>query len=254
VQLTGKIALVTGASAGIGAAIAEVFAAAGARLLLTGRDQARGQAVADRAAAAGAEAHFIPGDMTDSAFCDRLASAAAERLGGLDVLVNNAGIFEPATAENTTDEAWRRTMAINLDALFFMSRAALPALRARGGGSIVNIASEWGLVGAKAGASYCASKGAVVLLTRAMALDHAREGIRVNAICPADVDTPMIDAMLAAEGIDPMEGRRALGDAIPMGRIGRPEEVGQMALYLASDASSFVTGTAIPIDGGNCAD
>lgn len=253
-QLTGKTALVTGASSGIGAAIAQTFAEAGASLLLTGRDQARGQAVADRAAAAGPETHFIAGDLTDSTFCDRLVAETTARLGGLDVLVNNAGIFEAALAENTSDEAWRRTMAINVDALFFMSRAALPALRARGGGSIVNIASEWGLVGAKEGSSYCASKGAVVLLTRAMALDHAREGIRVNAICPADVDTPMIDEMLAAEGIDPTEGRRALGDAIPMGRIGRPEEVGQMALYLASGASSFVTGTAIPIDGGNCAD
>jgi meso-butanediol dehydrogenase/(S,S)-butanediol dehydrogenase/diacetyl reductase len=154
---------------------------------------------------------------------------------GLNVLVNGAGILYRATAEETTDAQWRETMAVNLDAVFHLSRAALPALRARSGGSIVNIASDWGLYGGRRALAYCASKGAVVQLTRAMALDHAPENIRVNAVCPGDTDTPMLDAEALQQGRDPAETRREMAAAAPLGRIATPEEVAKLVAFLASD-------------------
>jgi NAD(P)-dependent dehydrogenase (short-subunit alcohol dehydrogenase family) len=182
-----------------------------------------------------------------------MVADAAATAGRLDLLVNNAGIIYRCSAESTTDGQWRRTMAVNVDAVFYASRAAIPLMRAQGGGVIVNIASDWGLVGGQDAVAYCASKGAVVLMTKAMALDHAREGIRVNAVCPGDCDTPMLDHEAAQRGVDPVESRREAGEAVPLGRIGRPDEVARLVAYLASDDAAYITGAAIPIDGGNTA-
>jgi meso-butanediol dehydrogenase/(S,S)-butanediol dehydrogenase/diacetyl reductase len=248
-----SVALVTGASSGFGRAIAHELAHRGYRLVLAGRDPERTERTADEARRIGATADTWLGDLADPGACGRMVADAVSTAGALHLLVNNAGIIYRAAAETTSDEQWRLTMAINLDAAFYASRAAIPHMREQGGGVIVNVASDWGLVGGQEAVAYCASKGAVVLMTKAMALDHAREGIRVNAVCPGDCDTPMLDDEAAQRGVDPIQSRRDAGDAVPLGRIGRPEEVAKLVAYLASDDAAYITGAAIPIDGGNTA-
>ncbi len=250
-EFHGKVALVTGASSGIGLATALELAAHGASLMLTGRDESRGTAVRDQIRQSGGVAEFMAGDVRQRAFCDDVVAACVARLGRLDVVINSAGICLAASTIQTTDEIWHDTMDINVNGTFFISRAALRVMAEQGSGSIVNIASDWGLVGAPEAAAYCASKGAVVMLTKAMALDHARQGIRVNAVCPGDTDTPMMDADFIQRGQTPEEGRALSGEGIPMGRMARVEEVARVVCFVASDAASFMTGTAVPVDGGH---
>jgi len=243
-----RVALVTGASSGIGAAIATHFAGAGYAVLATGRDRGR----LDLVCAAAPGAVGIVADLSVAAECRRVVDACVERFGRLDVLVNNAGIYYRRTAESTGDEEWRQTLAVNLDAPFFLSRAALPHLRSRRG-CIINIASDWGLQGGRDAVAYCASKGGLVLMTRAMALDHAAEGVRVNAVCPGDVDTPMLEQEAAVDGLDHAAALERYGRQSPSGRVTTSEEVAALTLFLASDAAVQITGAAIPIDGGNTA-
>lgn len=240
-----KTALVTGASSGIGKACVTAFAAAGYGVLAAGRDEARTRAAVDGLQHAGT----WTGDVSAPGAPEALVAAAIDRFGGIDVLVNNAGIIHRATAEETTDAQWDETLAVNTTAVFRLSRAALPHLRQRKG-AIVNIASDWGLKGGSRAVAYCASKGAVVLMTRAMALDHAREGVRVNAICPGDVETPMVLSEIRQLGGDEKAALAELHAESPTGRMTRPDEVAALAVYLASDAARQITGAAIPIDGG----
>ena len=249
-DFTDKSVLISGATSGIGAAVARAFAARGARLMLSGRNEPRAKAIQGEAIAAGAEAEISLGDLRDAAFCTRLVERTVERFGRLDIVVNNAGIIYCETIEGTSDEQWRETMAVNLDAVFYVSRAALKPMKASGGGIIVNVASDAGVVGATLSAAYCASKGAVVLMTKAMALDHAKEGIRVNAVCPDFVNTPMIDEEFRQQRLDPVAGRAACAAGTPMGRIAEPEEVADAVLFLASDGARFITGTSLMVDGG----
>ena len=244
-----RAVLITGATSGIGAACARELAGRGARLVLTGRSEERGEALL-RALGSERDAHFVIGDVRDRSFCSRIVETTVERLGGIDVLVNSAGIWFSASAVETTDEQWDATIETNLSGLFFVSRAALRAMQAAGRGSIVNIASDGGLVGGVDAAAYCASKGGVVLLTKAMALDNAQRGIRVNAVCPGDTDTPMMLADFDQRGISLAEGSRESAERIPMGRMAEPEEVARIVCFLASEAASYITGTAVPIDGG----
>lgn len=247
----GKVALVTGASSGIGLATALELAHHGASVMVSGRDESRCMAVRDQIRQSGGAAEFMAGDVRQRAFCDELVAACVARLGSLDVLINSAGICKAASTVETSDDIWHDTMDINVNGTFFVSRAALRVMVGQGSGSIVNIASDWGLVGAPEAAAYCASKGAVVMLTKAMAMDHARQGIRVNAVCPGDTDTPMMDADFAQRGQTPEQGRALSGEAIPMGRMARVEEVARVVCFVASDAASFMTGTAVPVDGGH---
>lgn len=253
-DLDGRVCLVTGASSGIGAATARRFADAGARLVTTGRNEAA-LAEAARSHAATAETLIVPGDLTSSAFCGELVATAVERFGRIDVLANVAGTITRGDATQTSDEEWRQNMAVNVDAVFFLSRAAVIQMRSQGGvdgraGVIVNLASNVGIVGSASLPAYCASKGAVVLLTKAMALDHAAEGIRINALCPGAVDTPMLVSAHEKTGRTPEDVFASNIASIPEGRVPQPDEIAQSMLFLASDASSHITGVALPIDGG----
>ena len=243
-----SVAVVTGASSGIGAAIARRFAEAGYRVLVTGRNRSRLETLA--AGFPGMER--VEADLTTAAACERIVNLCVERLGRLDVLVNNAGIYHRRRAEDTSDDEWRQTLTVNLDAPFYLCRAALPHLRASRG-AIINIASDWGLQGGRDAVAYCASKGGLVLMTRAMALDHAREGIRVNAICPGDVDTPMLEQEAAIDGLSHAEALQRYGRQSPSERVTTADEVAALALFLASPDAVQITGAAIPIDGGNTA-
>ncbi len=242
--------LVTGGNSGIGRATAQAFAAEGAAVAVAARDEARSDIVAAEIESAGGRAVAVRCDVTDEASCRSAVDAVVATLGGLDVLFNNAGvIYRERTAPETTPEEWDHTFAVNVRGTFLMSRLVVPVMIEGGGGVIVNNASYFGLVGGKGTAAYSAAKGAVVLLTKAMALDHARDGIRVNCVCPGSVDTPMLRGeMEEMGGADAV--RHRFEDKHPVGRIATPEEVAAAVLYLASAEAAFVTGVALPIDGG----
>jgi NAD(P)-dependent dehydrogenase (short-subunit alcohol dehydrogenase family) len=246
--MTQKIALVTGASSGIGKAVTLSLADNGYLVMAAGRNARR----TDELCEYSDNIKTWIGDIGSPQACASLVAHCVGQYGGIDLLVNNAGIFHPADAESTSDEIWSSTIAVNLSAVFYLSREALPHIRTSRG-VILNIASDWGLEGARGAVAYCASKGGVVLMTRAMALDHAHEGIRVNAICPGDVETPMLYAEGAARGVGPAEALDEAARLSPTGRVTSAGEVAALVLFLASDAAAQITGAAIPIDGGNTA-
>jgi NAD(P)-dependent dehydrogenase (short-subunit alcohol dehydrogenase family) len=250
-SFAGKAVLVTGSTTGIGEACARVFAQSGAKVMVSGRHEQRGRAVVDEIQAAGGSAQFTAVDLRAAGACERLVAETVERLGGLDVLVNNAGILYTANALDTSDEQWLDTMAVNVNALFYLSRAAVGHMKAAGKGAIVNVASEWGLNGEANHVAYCASKGAVIQITRCMALDHARDNIRVNSVCPGEIHTRMVDDILAKRGGDLADNLRGLAAGIPMRRLAHPAEVARCVHFLASDLASYVTGTNLSVDGGN---
>ena len=248
-QLAGKRIVITGSTSGIGRATAVMAAAEGASVVVSGRRHAEADAAVTEITAAGGTAHAVTGDVADAAFGEHLVAQAAELLGGLDGVVNAAGIIVRATAEDTTDDDWARQMAVNVDGTFRVSRAAVSRLRAAGGGSIVNVSSTCGTVGAAGLAGYCASKGAVISLTQAMALEHGEEQIRVNAVCPGAIETPMLAGGHAA-GVTIDQVRQANLASIPQGRIPGPDEVADLIVFLLSDRSRHITGADLAIDGG----
>jgi meso-butanediol dehydrogenase/(S,S)-butanediol dehydrogenase/diacetyl reductase len=251
-RLGDKVALITGGGTGIGRACALMFARQGAQIALAGR---RGEPLAEvvaEIARAGGRALGIPCDVTRGDQVERLVLRVVEHFGKLNVVLNNAGTVEPGTAEETSEDQFDRMVAVNLKGTFLVSRAALPELRRQGGGSIINLSSIYGLVGGARRAAYSAAKGGVTLMTRSMALDHAAENIRFNCICPALVETPLVEQILTQQP-DPAAYRAMRIGQIPLGRIGRPEDVAHLAVYLASDESSWMTGAALPLDGGQTA-
>lgn len=242
-RFAGKSVLVTGGTRGIGAAIAQAFLAEGARVAVNGRTAASTEAAI--AGMTGAVA--APGDVSTVEGCDKAVQAALTAFGGLDVLVNNAGVFKRGTVEETDEATWDAVMNANVKSVQFCTRAALPGLRAAKG-AIVNIASESGLNGYPETTAYCASKGAVVNLTRAMAMEFAPD-VRVNALCPGVVETDMSRAGFAVNG-DQAEGIRRQHDAYPLKRIGTLEQAAAATLFLASDEAGFINGAALPMEGG----
>jgi NAD(P)-dependent dehydrogenase (short-subunit alcohol dehydrogenase family) len=245
-RLQGKIGIVTGAGSGIGRACAIALAREGARVALVGRRKDRVESLAEEI---GDSALAIAADVSKPGEIRRLINETLSRFGGLTFLLNNAGVLHVGNAEQITEEQWDHTFNVNVRAVWLLSRAALPPMRKAGGGSIINVASTLGMVGARNRAAYAASKGAVVLLTKGMAIDHGHDNIRVNAICPSFVETELTAAVLD-KAPDPAAVRRERTAAHPLGRLGQPEDIAGLAVYLASDESSWVTGAALPVDGG----
>jgi NAD(P)-dependent dehydrogenase (short-subunit alcohol dehydrogenase family) len=243
-----KVAVVTGAASGNGKAIAERLSTDGYEVLIVDVDAKRGAAVAESLTKAGGRVKFVACDVADESAVEKMSHAAAE-CGGVDALVNNAGIGLWGTAESMEPAAWDKVMAVNVRSVFFVSKYVLPLMRGRKEASVVNIGSGAGVIGVPNSLAYCASKGAVIAATRAMALDLAKDGIRVNCVCPGVVDTPFNDQVLATVE-DPEATRAAQAAAHPLGRLGTPEDVAGAVAYLVSSAAAFVTGAVLMVDGG----
>ena len=241
-RLSGKVGIITGGGSGIGKAIAQAFVREGAKVVIAGRDSKR----LDRAATEiGADCLAVSADVSNVANVENLVSATINRFKKINILVNNAAVLLPGTAESISEESFDQTFAINVKGLWLLSRAVLPYMRAAGGGSIVNIGSVLSMVGARNRVAYSASKGAVMAMTKAMALDHAAENIRVNCIAPGIVETEMVARFSTDEN-----ARKQRVAMHPMGRFGQPQEVASAAVFLASDESGWTTGSVVTIDGG----
>jgi NAD(P)-dependent dehydrogenase (short-subunit alcohol dehydrogenase family) len=244
-RLEGKVAIITGAASGIGVATALLFAKEGTKVVVADLNESGGNETVDQIRSDGGAAIFVRTDVTSAKDAEAIVKSTIDAYGKLDVLFNNAGIAMRLPVADLPEEDWDRCIEINLKGIFLGSKYAIPEMIKNGGGSIINMASMFGIVGAKIRAAYVASKGGVVNLTRGMALDYAPNNIRVNCICPGFTDTPLIQAIVPTP-----EARQALGEDHPMGRLATPLDIAYGALYLASDESSFVTGIALPIDGG----
>ncbi len=251
-RLAEKVALITGGTSGIGRATAMLFAEEGARVAITGRNEERGGEVVRDIEGHGGRAVFIRADVRFAEDCRRSVDETVNAFGRLDVLFNNAGIYMGNDAVRCTEEEWDAQVDTSLKGAFLMCKFALPVLIAQGGGSIINNSSGWGLVGGEQAVAYCAAKGGMVGMTKAMAIDHGPQGVRVNCVCPGDTRTPMEYADAERQGM-PWEAYVEWASDRPLRRMGEPEEVARAVLFLASEESSFITGAAIPVDGGGVA-
>jgi meso-butanediol dehydrogenase/(S,S)-butanediol dehydrogenase/diacetyl reductase len=249
-RLDNKTALVTGSTTGIGEATARLFATQGARVMVSGRNAERGRSVLDAIEAAGGAADFIRTDMGEAGACEKLVDETVARFGRLDILVNNAAVLYNGTALELAEAEWHEMFAINVTAVFLTSRAALRHMLASKSGVIVNLASESGLNGEPGLSAYCATKGAVIQLTKSMALDHIREGVRINALCPGETHTQMVEDWFAAKPGTIEEAKAEVTKGLPIKRLARPDEVAQAVLFLASNDSSYCVGTVMSADGG----
>jgi len=248
--------MITGATSGIGKATAFLFAEEGADVVITGRRAELGERAVEEIRHGGARAVFLQADHSQAEDCSRVVERTLAEFGRLDILFNNAGIVTGGTAETTSDEVWNETFAINVTAVWRMCKLVIPIMKTQGGGVIVNNGSDWSVVAGRDALPYIASKGAVGMMTKAMALDYARANIRVNAVCPGDTLVERWVEKGYFEGSNPLSVEEAMKESsayIPMGRFGRPEEIARAVLFLASDDSSFMTGHLLLVDGGNTA-
>jgi NAD(P)-dependent dehydrogenase (short-subunit alcohol dehydrogenase family) len=251
-RLKDKVALITGGTSGIGTATAIRFAKEGAKVVITGRDAERGEQVVQEIVANGGEAFFVQSDVCLADDCRNAVDRTLERFGKIDVLFNNAGVFHPKTIPDCTEEEWDETIDSSLKGAFLMSKYTLPSMIKQGSGSIIHTSSGWGILGGDKAAAYCAAKGGLVVMAKAMAIDHGPDGIRVNCVCPGDVLTPMLHDDAEKRGMD-WDDYASGGADRPLGRIGTVDEIADAVLFLASDESSFVTGESLVVDGGGVA-
>jgi NAD(P)-dependent dehydrogenase (short-subunit alcohol dehydrogenase family) len=255
-KLSNRVAIITGATSGIGKATALLFAGEGADVVITGRRAELGQQVESEIREWGARGLFVEADHTRAGDCAQVVERTLAEFGRLDILFNNAGIVTGGTAETTSEEVWNETLAINVTAVWRMSKLVIPHMRRQGRGAIVNNGSDWSVVAGRDAFPYVTSKGAIALMTKAMALDYASENIRVNAVCPGDTLVERWMEKGYFESADPVTVEEAMQESsayIPLGRFGKPEEIARAVLFLASDDSSFVTGHLLLVDGGNTA-
>ena len=255
-RLSDKIAIITGATSGIGKATALLFAEEGADVVITGRRAELGERVSDEIRQKGVRCVFVQADHAQAEACSYVVERTLAEFGRIDILFNNAGIVTKGTAETTEEEIWNETLAINVTAVWRMNKLVIPHMKKQGGGVIVNNGSDWSVVAGKNAFPYIVSKGAIGMMTKAMALDFARDNIRVNAVCPGDTFVERWIEKGYFEYSDPVSLEQAIKDSseyIPMGRFGKPEEIAKAVLFLASDDSSFVTGHLLLVDGGNTA-
>ena len=243
--------LITGATSGIGQTSAELFALGGATVVAVGRNTSRGQALVERLEGSGHS--FVPADLSDKNEAQSLVDKVTEVSGTVDILVNSAGVALHATVPETDDQIWENTMAVNLNAIFYLCRALIPKMIIKGGGVIVNVASTWGLAGAEKSAAYCASKGALIQLTRSMAIDHAKDNVRINAVCPGAVDSPMLAAESAAFGLSVSDGKALWASDAANNKLAMTEDIANAILFLASENASHIHGISLPVDGGSIA-
>ncbi|MGY8871641.1 MAG: SDR family NAD(P)-dependent oxidoreductase [Pseudomonadales bacterium] len=244
-----QIAVITGGAGGVGRTLVRLFASEGARIMIADMDEAGCRDVAEEARATGADVAFFAGNLREKDYCEQLIEATIETFGGIDILLNNAGVIPRGTIEETTDDMWSLAMDVNLNAVFFLCRAAIPHMEKRGGGAIVNTSSVWGTHPGPAHVAYCTSKGAVAALTKNLGRDCAPMKIRVNAVCPHEINTPMIRSGFECRGLDPDKAVEELNKTVPLGRIAEPEDIADVIAFLASDQSRYIAGETIEVTG-----
>ncbi|SBS32203.1 General stress protein 39 [Marinomonas aquimarina] len=243
-----KAVVITGAAGGVGQTLVQLFAKEGAHIVLADRDEAGCVSVANRAEALGAKTIVVAGDLSEKEYCEAVIDRCVQQFGGVDILLNNAGIIPRGTIEETTDEMWFSAMNVNLNAVFFLCRAAIPHMK-KSGGAIVNTSSVWGTYPGPKHVAYCTSKGAVAALTKNLGRDCAPLGIRVNAVCPHEINTPMIRSGFERRGLDPNKAIEELNKTVPLGRIAEPEDIADVIAFLASDQARYIAGECVEVTG-----
>ena len=244
-----QVAVVTGGAGGVGQTLVRLLAREGARIMISDLNEEGCRQMVAEARELGAEADYLAGNLRDKAYCERVIEQTVERFGGVDILLNNAGIIPRGTIEETTDEMWFTAMDVNLTAVFYLCRAAIPHMKKRGGGAIVNTSSVWGTYPGPGHVAYCTSKGAVAALTKNLGRDCAPLGIRVNAVCPHEINTPMIRSGFERRGLDPDKAVDELNKTVPLGRIAEPEDIADVIAFLASDQSRYIAGETVEVTG-----
>lgn len=248
-RFNSKVVVITGGAGGVGQTLVRLFAREGARLMIADMNEPGCRAAAEEARQLGAEADFLAGNLREKDYCEAVIARTVERFGGVDILLNNAGIIPRGTIEETSDEMWFTAMDVNLNAVFFLCRAAIPHMKQRGGGAIVNTSSVWGTYPGPAHVAYCTSKGAVAALSKNLGRDCAPLGIRVNAVCPHEINTPMIRSGFERRGLDPDKAIKELNKTVPLGRIAEPEDIADVIAFLASDQARYIAGECVEVTG-----
>ena len=244
-----KIAVVTGGAGGVGRALIRKLTGEGAAVMVADLSAGGCRSLVEEIGTAGGDIDFVAGDVRDREYCERVVAETVSRFGGVDILFNNAGIIPRGTILETSDEMWHAALDVNLTAMFYLCRAAIPAMKERGGGTIVNTSSVWGVYPGPGHIAYCTSKGAVASFTKSLGRDHAPDGIRVNAVCPHEINTPMLRSGFERRGLDPQKAVEALNRTVPLGHIAEPEEIADVMVFLASDEARYIAGETVEVTG-----